>query len=110
MWRGGRDARASPRFFLVQRNPRRARSAVRPSRRQSGNADRRAGTSEHPRVHDDHCPSSRSNMKAVFKTTGGKDPVQGAIQAYSAGETIFSQGELGTEMFIIQEGEVHIVK
>src|SRR5262245_4777397 len=49
-------------------------------------------------------------MKAVFKTTGGKDPVQGAINAYSSGETIFSQGDLGTEMFIIQEGEVHIVK
>jgi CRP-like cAMP-binding protein len=48
-------------------------------------------------------------MKAVFKTTGGKEPVQGAI-SYSAGETIFSQGDLGTEMFIIHEGEVHIVK
>ena len=49
-------------------------------------------------------------MKAVFKTTGGKDPVQGAIAAYAAGDLIFSQGDLGTEMFIIQEGEVHIVK
>ena len=49
-------------------------------------------------------------MKAVFKTTGGKDPVQGSLAAYAAGETIFSQGDLGTEMFIIQEGEVHIVK
>src|SRR5438067_10061726 len=49
-------------------------------------------------------------MKAVFKTTGGKDPSQGSTQAYSAGETIFQQGDLGTEMFIIQEGEVHIVK
>src|SRR5438132_5799966 len=48
-------------------------------------------------------------MKAVFKTTGGKEPVQGAV-AFSAGETIFSQGDLGTEMFIILEGEVHIVK
>jgi len=49
-------------------------------------------------------------MKAVFKTTGGKDPVQGSIAAYAAGDLIFSQGDLGTEMFIIQEGEVHIVK
>jgi CRP-like cAMP-binding protein len=48
-------------------------------------------------------------MKAVFKTTGGKEPVQGAV-GYSAGETIFSQGDLGTEMYIILEGEVHIVK
>jgi CRP-like cAMP-binding protein len=49
-------------------------------------------------------------MKAVFKTTGGKDPVQGSAVAYSAGETIFSQGDLGTEMYIILEGEVHIIK
>ena len=48
-------------------------------------------------------------MKAVFKTTGGKEPVQGAV-GYSAGETIFSQGDLGTEMYIILEGEVHIIK
>ena len=48
-------------------------------------------------------------MKAVFKTTGGKEPVQGAV-SYSAGETIFAQGDLGTEMFIILEGDVHIVK
>src|SRR5205809_1520957 len=48
-------------------------------------------------------------MKAVFKTTAGKEPLQGSV-AYAAGETIFSQGDLGTEMFIILEGEVHIVK
>ena len=48
-------------------------------------------------------------MKAVFKTTGGKEPVQGAV-GYSSGETIFSQGDLGTEMYIILEGEVHIIK
>ena len=48
-------------------------------------------------------------MKAVFKTTGGKEPVQGAV-AFSAGETVFSQGGLGTEMFIILEGEIHIIK
>src|SRR5437763_1508777 len=49
-------------------------------------------------------------MKAIFKTTGGKDPVPGSAVAYTAGETIFSQGDLGTEMYIIQEGEVHIIK
>lgn len=52
-------------------------------------------------------------MKAVFKTTGGgsgKDPVRDAQLAYSAGEKIFAEGDLGTEMFIVQEGEVHIVK
>jgi CRP-like cAMP-binding protein len=52
-------------------------------------------------------------MKAVFKTTGGgsgKDPVKDSQLTYSAGERIFNQGDLGTEMFIIQEGEVDIVK
>ncbi|HUP63174.1 MAG TPA: cyclic nucleotide-binding domain-containing protein [Thermoanaerobaculia bacterium] len=50
-------------------------------------------------------------MKAVFKTTGGsKDPVKDSQIAFSAGERIFSQGDLGTEMFIIQEGAVEIVK
>jgi CRP-like cAMP-binding protein len=51
-------------------------------------------------------------MKAVFKTTGGggKDPLSNSVFLYNAGERIFSQGELGTEMFIVQEGEVEIVK
>jgi CRP-like cAMP-binding protein len=52
-------------------------------------------------------------IKAVFKTTGGgggKDPVRDAQLSYAAGDTIFAQGDLGTEMFIIQEGEVQIVK
>ncbi|MGZ5477806.1 MAG: cyclic nucleotide-binding domain-containing protein [Thermoanaerobaculia bacterium] len=49
-------------------------------------------------------------MKAVFKTTGGKDPVKESTNTYSAGDTIFSQGDLGTEMFIIVEGEVEIIK
>src|SRR3954469_8900719 len=50
-------------------------------------------------------------MKAVFKTSsGGKDPVKDSSQIFPAGDTIFTQGHLGTEMFIIQEGEVQIVK
>jgi CRP-like cAMP-binding protein len=53
-------------------------------------------------------------MKAVFKTTGGggtgKDPVKDSLLNFTAGDRIFSQGELGTEMYIIQEGEVEIVK
>lgn len=49
-------------------------------------------------------------MKAVFKTTGGKDPVKDSSLSFSQGERIFSQGDLGTEMFIIQEGEVEIIK
>jgi CRP-like cAMP-binding protein len=49
-------------------------------------------------------------MRTVFKTTGGKDPVKDSSSHYAAGDVIFQQGELGTEMFIIQEGEVDIVK
>lgn len=51
-------------------------------------------------------------MKAVFKTTGGsgKDPIKDSQLVFDAGERIFAQGDLGTEMFIIQEGEVNIVK
>jgi CRP-like cAMP-binding protein len=52
-------------------------------------------------------------MKAVFKTTGGgsgKDPLKDSQLAFSAGERIFAQGDLGTEMFIIHEGEVEIIK
>jgi CRP-like cAMP-binding protein len=49
-------------------------------------------------------------MKAVFKTTGGKDPVKDSSASYAPGEKIFEQGELGTEMFIILDGDVEIVK
>jgi CRP-like cAMP-binding protein len=47
---------------------------------------------------------------AVFKTTAGKDPVKDSTATYTAGDMIFSQGDLGTEMFIIQDGEVEIIK
>jgi CRP-like cAMP-binding protein len=49
-------------------------------------------------------------MKAVFKSTAAKDPTRDFSATYAAGETIFSEGELGTEMFIVQEGEVQITK
>ncbi len=49
-------------------------------------------------------------MKAVFKSTGGKDPVKDHTASFAAGETIFHQDELGTEMYIIQEGAVRILK
>lgn len=61
-------------------------------------------------------------MKAVFKTTsatgtgstptntgGPKEPPKESL-AFAAGEYIFHEGDLGTEMFIIQDGEVHICK
>ncbi len=51
-------------------------------------------------------------MKAVFKTTAGttRDPLRDAQLSFNAGERIFAQGELGTEMFIIHDGEVEIIK
>jgi CRP-like cAMP-binding protein len=47
---------------------------------------------------------------AVFKTTSGAPNPGKDMLSFAAGERIFAQGDLGTEMFIIQEGEVQIVK
>src|SRR5688500_1862416 len=51
-------------------------------------------------------------MKAVFKSTGGggKDPVKENTLFFESGARIFVEGDLGTEMYIIAEGEVHICK
>lgn len=53
-----------------------------------------------------------TKMKAVFKTTAGntRDPLKESQLVYDAGDKIFAQGDLGTEMFIIQDGEVEIIK
>jgi len=49
---------------------------------------------------------------AVFKSTGTGQahPGKDVAATFKAGERIFDEGDLGTEMFIIQEGEVHITK
>ena len=51
-------------------------------------------------------------MKAVFKSTTNtpKEPAKDVVKTIPAGEFIFREGELGTEMYIVQEGEVHVVK
>jgi CRP-like cAMP-binding protein len=50
-------------------------------------------------------------MKAVFKTTGGKEVVvKDATASYAPGDIIFREGDLGTEMYIIQDGVVNIIK
>jgi CRP-like cAMP-binding protein len=49
-------------------------------------------------------------MKAVFKSTGTKDSLKDSVISFGEGDIIFSEGDLGTEMYIIQEGEVEIVK
>ena len=50
--------------------------------------------------------------KPVFKTTSpGRRPPQASFTVeYEAGEQVFDEGELGTEMYIIQEGRVEILK
>lgn len=47
-------------------------------------------------------------VKAVFKSTGKKKHDFGV--SFQKGELIFSEGDLGTEMFIIQQGKVEILK
>ena len=52
---------------------------------------------------------------AVFKTTGKPgDTAGGAPQkesvSFTAGQTIFQEGDLGTDMFIIMDGQVRIEK
>ena len=50
-------------------------------------------------------------MKAVFKTTGGKEVVvKDANASYAPNDVIFREGDLGTEMYIIQDGVVNIIK
>jgi CRP-like cAMP-binding protein len=58
--------------------------------------------------------------KPVFKSTAGAAPAPGATspkkpaasftEDIAAGEYVFREGELGTEMFILQEGQVEILK
>jgi len=50
--------------------------------------------------------------KPVFKTTSsGRKPAQpNFLVEFEEGESIFREGDLGTEMYIIQEGRVEILK
>ncbi|HYK41644.1 MAG TPA: cyclic nucleotide-binding domain-containing protein [Thermoanaerobaculia bacterium] len=52
-------------------------------------------------------------MKAVFKsgTAGGsKSPFERFVVSHPMGDIIFSEGDIGTEMFIIQSGVVELFK
>ena len=49
-------------------------------------------------------------MKAVFKTSQNRDPLKDKVLSFASGEAIFHEGDLGTDMFIIQDGIVEIVK
>ncbi|MEM6794015.1 MAG: cyclic nucleotide-binding domain-containing protein [Acidobacteriota bacterium] len=48
-------------------------------------------------------------MKPVFKSTSSKKKEKFSV-SFAEGEAIFREGDLGTEMFIIQSGTVEIVK
>jgi CRP-like cAMP-binding protein len=51
-------------------------------------------------------------MKAVFKsgTAGSKNPFERYIVTHPMGDIIFSEGDIGTEMYIIQAGTVELFK
>lgn len=46
---------------------------------------------------------------SVFRSTGAPSPRQLSFE-HEPGDVIFREGDLGTEMYVIQEGEVEIVK
>ncbi|MEM8933608.1 MAG: cyclic nucleotide-binding domain-containing protein, partial [Acidobacteriota bacterium] len=49
-------------------------------------------------------------VKPVFKSTSSKKTEERYAKSYPAEAVIFSEGDLGTEMYIIQEGKIEIVK
>ncbi len=51
-------------------------------------------------------------MKAVFKSGAGsgKSPFERYIVQHSMGDIIFSEGEIGNDMFILQAGTVELIK
>lgn len=49
-------------------------------------------------------------QKTVFKTTGRKSAPRHNIVELEPGEWIFREGDLGTEMYIVQDGQVEILK
>jgi CRP-like cAMP-binding protein len=51
-------------------------------------------------------------VKAVFKSGpgGGKSPFERYLETHPMGEIIFSEGDIGTEMYIIQSGTVELLK
>jgi len=48
--------------------------------------------------------------KPVFKTTSSKSAPPSFTVEFDSGEFVFQEGDLGTDMFILQEGRVEILK
>ena len=51
-----------------------------------------------------------ATAKTVFKTTSKKPQSGSPIVELPAGELVFREGDLGTEMYIVHEGQVEILK
>ena len=51
-----------------------------------------------------------ANAKPVFKTTSRKPQATSPLVELPAGETVFREGDLGTEMYIVHEGQIEILK
>lgn len=49
-------------------------------------------------------------MKPVFKSTSSRKNSERFSIAFEAGETIFRESEIGTEMYVVHDGSVEIVK
>ncbi len=50
-------------------------------------------------------------MKAVFKSgSAGKSPFERYVAQHPMGDIIFSEGEIGNDMFILQSGTVELIK
>ncbi len=53
------------------------------------------------------------SVKAVFKSGpggGGKNPLEKYLVTHLMGDIIFSEGDIGTDMFILQSGTVELLK
>ena len=49
-------------------------------------------------------------MKAAFKSGGARNPFERYVVSHPMGDIIFSEGDIGTEMYIIQSGTVELLK
>jgi pSer/pThr/pTyr-binding forkhead associated (FHA) protein len=53
------------------------------------------------------------SVKAVFKSGpggGGKNPYEKYLVNHAMGDIVFSEGDIGTEMYIIQQGTIELLK
>src|SRR6187397_2375283 len=51
-----------------------------------------------------------ATSKTVFKTTSKRPSAPSPMVDLPAGEMVFREGDLGTEMYIVHEGQIEILK